>query len=306
MPLFDRYIAVDWSANNAPKIGPDSIWSCVAASVATELLTRNHRTRRVAEFWLLDQLTAAVKNGERVLLGMDFPYGYPAGFAAALGLRGEPWRATWRYLRECVVDDHDNASNRFKVASDINGMLGVHAPFWGRPAHLQLSNLTARKEVRYRDSGELGGLAEWRLVEELLRDRGARPQPAWKLCYAGSVGSQTLVGIPVVDRLRNHHALGSVSRVWPFEVLLPDLPAGASAVIHAEIWPSIVPFNHEVGSCADERQVRAVVREWRELDQGERLAARFTAPDNAPARSEEGWVLGVASSGSAQRFDRPA
>ena len=29
-PLFDRYLAVDWSANNRRKLGKDSIWSCVA------------------------------------------------------------------------------------------------------------------------------------------------------------------------------------------------------------------------------------------------------------------------------------
>ena len=28
MPLFDRYIAVDWSAANSPKRGKDSIWIC--------------------------------------------------------------------------------------------------------------------------------------------------------------------------------------------------------------------------------------------------------------------------------------
>jgi hypothetical protein len=84
MPLFDRYVAVDWSANNTPKLGQDSIWACIATRAATDILTRNHRTRRVAESWLLSQLTAAVEAGERILVGMDFPYGYPSGFAGAL------------------------------------------------------------------------------------------------------------------------------------------------------------------------------------------------------------------------------
>ena len=236
---------------------------------------------------------------------MDFPYGYPAGFAAALRLRGDAWSATWNYLSNRVHDDDQNKSNRFEIASDINVDLGVHAPFWGRPHNATLPNLTARKQVRYHGQGVVDGLPEWRVVEQLLRARGATPQAVWKLCYTGSVGSQTLVGIPVVDRLRNHDALRSVSRVWPFEVLVPDLPAGFAAVIHAEIWPSIVPFTHEEGSCADERQVRAVTAKWRELDQHDHLAKWFAAPDNEAARSEEGWVLGVESSASAQRFSRP-
>jgi precorrin-8X/cobalt-precorrin-8 methylmutase len=306
MPLFDRYLAVDWSANNSRKLGKDSIWSCVADSATDDVRTRNHPTRRRAESWLLQQLMTAVAAGERVLAGMDFPYGYPAGFAAALGLRGDPWRATWGYLTDHVVDDHDNRSNRFEVASDINLALGRRAPFWGRPQHLALPGLSARKDVAYRDVEQLDQLPEWRKVERTLRDRGASPQPAWKLAYTGSVGSQTLVGIPVVYRLRNHEALRDVSRVWPFEVLVPELPTGAPAVVHAEIWPSIVAFAHEAGSCADERQVRAVVRAWRELDRRDRLATWFAAPPDAKTvRAEEGWVLGVEPPGSNRRFGRP-
>ena len=32
MPIFDRYIAVDWSANNGPKTGRDSIWIAEATA----------------------------------------------------------------------------------------------------------------------------------------------------------------------------------------------------------------------------------------------------------------------------------
>jgi precorrin-8X/cobalt-precorrin-8 methylmutase len=305
MPLFDRYVAVDWSANNSPKLGADSIWACIATRAATDVSTRNHPTRRAAESWLLAQLLAVVEAGERILVGMDFPYGYPSGFAAALGLSGAPWGATWSYLTERVVDDEKNSSNRFEVASEINAQLGPYAPFWGRPAHLALANLATRKEVSYRGPEGLGGLAEWRDVERVIRGRGARPQPVWKLCYTGSVGSQTLVGIPVVNRLRHHDTLRGVSYVWPFEVLVPELPAASAVVVHAEIWPSIVPFSDEAGVCADERQVRAVVRKWRELDQADQLAEWLAAPaDNEATRGEEGWVLGVESPGSAQTFAR--
>lgn len=306
MPLFDRYVAVDWSANNSPKLGKDSIWSCVADRSTNEVQTRNHPTRRAAESWLLQQFVAAVAAGERVLAGMDFPYGYPAGFATALGLGGDPWSATWTYLTDRVIDDDDNRSNRFEVASDVNVALGRRAPFWGRPQHHCLPGLPSRRDVAYHSVEQPDQLPEWREIERTLRDRGASPQPAWKLAYAGSVGSQTLLGIPVVQRLRNHEALRDVSRVWPFEVLVPDLPAGSPAVVHAEIWPSVVPFADESGNCADERQVQAVVRAWRESDFRDRFATWLAAPpDTKTVRAEEGWVLGVAPLGSGQRFSRP-
>ena len=157
-----------------------------------------------------------------------------------------------------------------------------------------MPNLPSRKEVSYFGVRAPGGLSEWRRVEAQLRSLGTNPQPLWKLSYPGSVGSQTLVGIPVLYRLRNHDELRSVSHVWPFEMLVPSLPVGLPAVVHAEIWPSIVPFGHEAGTCPDEQQVRAVVERWRELDHEDRLVEWFAAaPDDHPVRREEGWVLGV-------------
>ena len=296
MPLFDRYIAVDWSANNEPKSGKDSVWSCFALDATSELQTRNHRTRYSAEVWLVEQLTAAVHSDDRILVGLDFPYGYPAGFAAALAADGEPWSAVWNYLARHVVDDADNVSNRFEVASDVNRKLGRGAPFWGRPQKLALPHLAMTKDVIYRGPHEVDGLPEWRQVEEQLYRLGDNPHAVWKLFYTGAVGSQTLLGIPVVKRLRDHPALRAVSRVWPFEVLVPRFPAGSAAVLHAEIWPSIVPFAHEFGTCNDQKQVRAVVQHWRELDSADQLAPWFEAPsENELARREEGWILGVPS-----------
>src|SRR5271155_655726 len=127
--LFDRYIAVDWSANNEPKLGKDSIWAAAAAVGNDEVETVNLSTRRQAEAWLKGQLVEAVRRGGRVLVGLDFPYGYPAGFAAALGV-GASWIDVWRYLTDHVEDNARNRSNRFEVAAGINQMLGADAPFW--------------------------------------------------------------------------------------------------------------------------------------------------------------------------------
>jgi precorrin-8X/cobalt-precorrin-8 methylmutase len=296
--LFDSYIAVDWSASNKPTSGKDSIWSCVGDDQGESLQTANHRTRRAAEAWLLEWLTAAVHAGQRVLVGLDFPYGYPAGLAVALKLQGEPWRAVWTYLECHIVDDGLNVSNRFEVAARINQELGRRAPFWGRPENLMLPSLPFGKEVAYH-APEPGGLSEWRQAEQQLQRLKMWPQSVWKLAGAGAVGSQSLVGIPVVARLRDHEPLRDVSRVWPFEAHVPDLPAGSPAVLHAEIWPTIVPFADEPGSCRDEQQVRAVVRHWRELDRAGHLGNLFAAaPDNEAVQHEEGWVLGAPAPGT--------
>jgi hypothetical protein len=50
--LFDHYIAVDWSANNKPKRGEDSIWVGTTVGGDHRMETLNPSTRRQAEAWL--------------------------------------------------------------------------------------------------------------------------------------------------------------------------------------------------------------------------------------------------------------
>ena len=85
----------------------------MATAEGSEAKTANHPTRRTAEAWLLDQLVQAVAAHERVLLGFDFPYGYPAGFARALDVTG--WSGVWEYLDQQIHDDAKNRNNRFDV-----------------------------------------------------------------------------------------------------------------------------------------------------------------------------------------------
>jgi hypothetical protein len=291
--IFDRYVIVDWSASNRARVGKDSAWVCLL-DAAGHLGTENPSTRGKAEVMIRDALRHFVARGERVLVGFDFPYGYPAGLAAALGLTGPPWLAMWQYLAARVQDDGEtNANNRFRVAAGINARLD-HQAFWGRPSSQPSGDLSARRDrVVYRLEGEDAGLGEWREVEAILRARGHHPQSAWKLFGNGSVGGQALTGIPVVSRLRDAPGLAGASAVWPFEVSVPDVPAGHGAVIHAEIWPSLIDVPVVTGQVRDQTQVIYLARELRKRDGAGVLAGIFaTAPRRAGL--EEGWILGVA------------
>lgn len=291
--IFDRYIIVDWSASNRPRVGKDSVWVCVL-SADGQISTENPPTRGKAETIVRDALRRCVADGERVLVGFDFPYGYPAGLAAALGLTGPPWLALWQYLAARVQDDPDtNASNRFHVAAGINACL-EHPAFWGRPPSQPFDDLSTRRDrVVYQFGAAEARLAEWREVEAVLRARGHRPHSTWKLFGNGSVGSQALTGIPVVARLRHDPAVGDASAVWPFEVTVPELRTGHGAVIHAEIWPSLIDVPAVTGHVRDQTQVMCLARDLRHRDRTDRLAGLFAAASTR-ACSEEGWILGVA------------
>jgi molybdopterin-guanine dinucleotide biosynthesis protein B len=266
--LFDRVVIVDWSAANAPspaRPGKDAIW--IGLATAAGVTTSYHRTRHAAETVLRGLIAA----GGRVLIGCDFPFGYPAGFAARLTRQADA-RAIWHWLAGRIIDDARNANNRFAVAAEINRSFGGAGPFWGRPAHLVLDGLPQRKAVDYAALG----LAERRQIERQV----PRAQPVWKLYTTGSVGSQTLMGVPMLHRLATAQGLA----VWPF-----DAPA---AMTLAEVYPSLLAraVARDPGPIKDEVQVRLLARALYALAQAGRLGPLFETP--AIAR-EEGWILGA-------------
>lgn len=276
--MFDRIVVVDWSASNTPKSGADSIWvSCLDRGGF--VVAVNHRTRAAA----LDALVELADVPGRVLVGFDFPLGYPAGFAAELGLAGEPWSATWALLTELLDDDHRNRNNRFDVASELNRRLG-RRQFWASPPRRANEHLTTTKPPRTE-----AHLPEFRAAELRLRDRKQYPFSVWHLLGAGSVGSQALTGIPVVERLRHHPRIVDRTKVWPFQTGL-TLPHGADTIVIAEIWPSSIEFAHVDHPVKDARQVIALAHWLAAQDAG-----LFSPPaaDSPEVLTEEGWVLGL-------------
>lgn len=265
--MFDHVVIVDWSARSSPspaRPSPDAIW--VGAAGEDEVY---HRTRASAEADLAARI-AALPAGQRMLVGFDFPFAYPAGFAAALGCTGP--LEVWDWLAARIADTPDNANNRFDVAAAINRMFPGTGPFWGRPVGLGLPDLPDKGSLR---RGH--GLPERRAVERLV----PTAQPVWKLFTTGSVGSQALLGLPVLSRLRR---LPGVT-VWPFE------PAGR--VVLAEVWPSLLAAQVAAepgGEIKDRVQVRVLARELMRLARAGRLAPLFDVPEVA---RDEGWILGV-------------
>jgi hypothetical protein len=295
--LFNAYIIVDWSAASKPNTGADSVWiGVLKRDVRFRLAFEafNPPTRAEAEKKLTAILDDLKKRNERALLGVDFPLGFPRGFASALKLPTEtPWRAVWDQIDRMVKDKLDNTNNRFGVASEINRRLtGGPFPFWGCPPKDALTTLQPK---RTREHGP-GDLPELRHAE--VAAKGA--SPIWKLYYNGSVGGQAILGIPVLRRLKL--ARGEAMKVWPFETGLkaldtPDL-AGVELVA-AEVYPALVKSVPAPGEVKDLAQVRASAEHFARLDEAGKLGALFGASKTAPpgvvqdAEREEGWILGA-------------
>lgn len=245
--LFDTYIMVDWSAKDEPgpqdrkegKLKKDNIWIGEAKRLGNELsFSQTYcRTRARAYSHLETCLKDHLQAGKRVLVGFDFAFGYPAGFAELLTGKSE-WKGVWEYLAENLEDDELNENNRFELAAKVNEKFKSEGPFWGLAKGYDLENL--------------GTKSPWKGVEELsfnektiqrLRHTDkATPgtQEVWKLYGAGSVGSQSLTGIPVVWKLRCSKSLEKDSYIWPFETMMleKEVLEKSAKVVFAEIFPS--------------------------------------------------------------------
>jgi hypothetical protein len=284
--LFDTYVIVDWSAARTAKTGRDSIWVCRLGADGETVA--NPPTRHEARALLAAMLAEAIVRGERVVAGFDFPFGYPAGFAARLGLAGAPWRAVWDEIARLIEDRADNDNNRFQVAAALNERVSNGAfPFWGRPVRMEHAFLGAKHHRMH----EIGGLGEKRLIDEWM----VGAQPCWKLIGAGSVGGQVLTGIPVVRALRDDVRWADRARVWPFEtgLAVPD----DARIVFAEVWPSWWKACAKLGPPNDRAQVRTVARIFAATDRAGELRPWFSpkiaAAEAARVVTEEAWTLGV-------------
>ena len=306
--LFDAYIFVDWSGRAVPspvRPSADAIWIGEYAHGDAAPPEIYCPTRQAATDHVFEALRRHAAAERRVLVGFDFPYGYPVGLADALGLDGpEPaWSRLWAELARLVDDRPDNSNNRFEVAAALNARIGSPAPgpFWGCVVGSSARTLVPTSPVFPYVLGAGRSLARLRLTDR--RVKGV--QEVWKLMGAGSVGSQALLGIPRVHWLRQHPSLREISRVWPMEIGFTPTPTPTSGpfIVHAEIWPGIVDpdeLRAEVagGAIRDQAQVRLMCRWAAGLDAAGQLGLHFAGPadlDEAALQAvldEECWILG--------------
>ncbi len=298
--LFDSYVIVDWSAASKPSTGADSIWIGALTPDARMKLTfkaTNPASRFKAQAELEDLLARCLKRGDRVLVGVDFPMGFPAGTAEALKLNGPPWRAMRDFLLKEMKEKPDNSNNRFALAARMNRLISNGPfPFWGCSKKDELTTLSVKKS---REHGPKD-VPEFRLTEQrALKDKKARPQPVWKIAYAGAVGGKTMTGLPAIERVREKVP---GLKLWPFELPLAKLTGDGledTRIVVAEVHQGINPARPEAAELRDEAQIRAVAEGLAELDANGKLGGLFAGgtgisdSQKASVAGEEGWILGI-------------
>ena len=271
MSRFDSVFVVDWSAGDdtGPRPRKDAIWlaGVVEGRSRDPVYLRN---RDVAFDTLSDLIEGERRAGRRALIGFDFPFGYPAGFARAITGSASPL-SLWDFFA-AALKDTPSGNNRFALAAALNRRFAGVGPFWfngTKEDHAGLPRLKSERTGAH-------GLSERRRCETHAKGTFT----CWQMGGAGAVGGQVMTGMACLSRLRARFP-GEIV-VWPFENL--DAP-----IVFAEIWPSLIA--EVVRSANDPIKDRAQVALLSRA-----LAAQ--APTDlarmfAVEAPEEGWILGL-------------
>ena len=296
MTLFDTYVIMDWSAKSRRgplKQSPDQIWWTSVRSGDPQ--TPHYvRTRREAIEGLTDFIVGELDGGRRVLVGFDFPLGYPGGTARTLTDQDSALRL-WEWVSDRIIDKDDNSNNRFKVAEEINSLFRDSGPCWGWRPRNDAPGIPMTRKDR---SWSMDHPCEFRIAEKCSESA----KSVWQLIGRGSVGSQTLVGLPALKRLITDSRIKGRGRVWPFETGL-QVPESDAKLVIVEVYPSIIRDEIEKHAYEDEikdsAQVRVLAKAFANLDSKGELGPLFegsqslTPTERSLIENEEGWILGL-------------
>lgn len=269
---FDTIITVDWSGGNQKSVKPcaDAIWVSVHRDGRQDPPVY-FRNRQLVESWLILVLTEERTAGRRVFVGFDFAFGYPDGFAHAVTGDPDPL-ALWQWYDEHIIDT-PTTNNRFDIAGTLNARFDGIGPFWGNGLKRDVADLPRKGNDR-----TCTAYPERRAVEH----KATGAFSVWQMSGAGAVGSQVMMGLPVLHRLRQHFK--DQVAVWPFEAI--DAP-----IVFVEVWPSLyadaVRANHHIHPIKDAVQVHVLTDTIASMSP-DNLARTLDVPVTS-----EGWIFGV-------------
>ena len=292
--IFDNYIMIDWSASSKPNTGNDSIWiGVLRRDVRLQLRFEafNPPTRALAYSKLIELLDSFSKRNDKTLIGVDFALGYPKGTSAALNLGDNPHKAIFEFIANEIKDKPNNSNNRFAVAAMMNRVIsGADFPFWGCPKKDTLKTLQPKKTVPHNDDT----IAEYRICDIVAKAASS----VWKLYSPGSVGSQTLTGIPYIQKLQTEI---SGVKIYPFDTSIKPLVKSDlddTNIVISEIYPSMLKLKPSDGQAKDLMQVRTIAEHFAKLDDADKLGnifggiAKLSDEQKSIIEAEEGWILG--------------
>lgn len=258
VPMFERYIGIDYSGAATPDTGLKSLrvymaWADVAAQeVLPPTGVSKYWTRRGIALWLAAQLDQDIPT----IVGIDHGFCFPLQYFEAHGLAHD-----WRDF----LDDFQR--------------------HW--PTDLEHTYVDFIRDGKVGRAANRTGNARWRRSCEIR----CRAKSVFHFDVQGSVAKSTHAGLAWLRYLQLH--LGPKLHFWPFDGW--DVPAGRSVI--AEAYPALYKRDYLVQNRTPDQHDAYAVAQWlhdqdRNADLQSALHPDLT-PDELAIARVEGWILGV-------------
>lgn len=222
--LFDVYCFADYRGDSSD--GSRGIAVALGIPNNPIIHIKDVNTRKSLSMFWQNLLVRLDETRARLIFGQDHQYSVPAGLLAELGISG-PWRNAMAALF-CGerFGSHATRGKAGEFAAEFNRVLrkeGKNDYFYSRTK----SEIYGIPRLSLRENNS----HKYRLVEE---SRKPRPFPFAQVGDTGSVGGQSIVGIPNILALLNSNEGQSVF-AWPFDGA--DLSGSVRHVL-IEVYPS--------------------------------------------------------------------
>jgi hypothetical protein len=209
----ERIVAVDWSGDRSASGQRRKIWAGVWTAAASgridggRVSLQGGRTREELGEWLI----AMARETPCMVVGFDFCFSYPEWF-----VRGELGCANAPAFWELVASGH---GERW-LATGCDDRR-----FWGKP-HKRPQEFSGERLHRMLRATDIDCKLAARIpeAERAARVKGITPKSVFQIGGSGSVGTASLRGMPVLQRLRK-----AGFTVWPFDP--PALRQGRPLVV---------------------------------------------------------------------------
>jgi hypothetical protein len=259
MPLFDRYIGIDYSGAKTPasSLSGLRVYSADKETSPLEVLPpaspKRYWTRRGIAEWLCDEL---VKD-RLTIVGIDHGFSFPMQYFEAYHLPPD-WETFLDDFQMHWPTDEDNTYVDF-VREGIHGRGAMRT---GNPLWLRLTE-------------------EWT----------ATAKSVFLFDIQGSVAKSTHAGLPWLRFVRMNTK--RLVHFWPFDGW--TIPPAKSVVV--EVYPSLwrrrFPEDHRNGDQQDAYAVSAWLRRADLSGTLETFLKPSLTPQEKTVASIEGWILGV-------------
>lgn len=259
MPLFSRYLGIDYSGAETPTSSLPGlrIYQATPELPPCEVLPppspRKYWTRRGIAEWLATEL----RDGPPTLVGIDHAFSFPT-----------------RYFEV------------HRLLPDWDAFLDDFCQHW--PTDNDLTYVQCVRDGACGNGAAREGHSRWRRITE---ERSRTAKSVFHFDVQGSVAKSTHAGIPWLRYLSRQ--LGEKLYFWPFDGWEPPQSRSVIAEVYPSLWSRSYPREDR---SPDQHDAYSVARWMRESDAAGKLSEHFAPALNLIERNTaniEGWILGL-------------